>query len=678
MAVAVALVAGLASAGPVPIGAAGPSTGPAPLTGETRAATPGRGGDPVVLTGAALPTLRGRTPGEIVAFRWSGAAWQHVAVQVDERSMVDLGRIYGAPALGRTVLTYTDAGTFTGPDPDPSFDADDELVVRSADGGPRPPGFSEPTGVVTGSGVELSLTDPLGGGADAGSVFLFRRSGGLDPGAGRHDVDYSFSLLSGPYLSTYRTQDGPNPENSTVTAGSYRHHFSDRWLSDRLHVTVPGSSGVDILDRHKALFGPGICGRSEDTFNDAEGAFVANLEGPIRAIRSYIGANSGPYTQRTHVFYADREEIVTDLRVHTIPGVMDFFDYSPAAIGMRYANNRVAAGVTIDGNPDAVPTGPLAWELVDGPQGAIVTGHTLSSTAELDVGSWYEDDAASPTTQCTGDGDALGASGPRIEGTIPCTDVGCADRLRTVRRLLFQPPGVTPAAAASRATAAATPLAATVRPWVDRGSLERLVTAMYHDLLGRAPDDAGRAYWVDRLSHGESRAAVALALVRSSEGVGQVVRRLYQQALDRAPDAAGLTYWVGQVRAGRRTIDQVAAALYGADEGFEGGGITVEDRVSDLFLRILGRAAEPPAVEFWSERYEVIGPGGVALALHQSAESSRRRTAALYQRLLQRPPDPNGLAFWSSRTRGDGELTLAANLAGSSEYLTRAQSRTFD
>lgn len=122
----------------------------------------------------------------------------------------------------------------------------------------------------------------------------------------------------------------------------------------------------------------------------------------------------------------------------------------------------------------------------------------------------------------------------------------------------------------------------------------------------------------------------------------------------------------------------MAAALYGADEGFEGGGITVEDRVSDLFLRILGRAAEPPAVEYWSERYEVIGPGGVALALHQSAESSRRRTAALYQRLLQRPPDPNGLAFWSSRTRGDGELTLRANLAGSSEYLTRAQSRTFD
>ena len=63
----------------------------------------------------------------------------------------------------------------------------------------------------------------------------------------------------------------------------------------------------------------------------------------MRAIRSYIGANSGPLTQRDHIFYARREDIRTFLRVHAIPGVLDFFDYSSAAIGMTYRNNATPA-----------------------------------------------------------------------------------------------------------------------------------------------------------------------------------------------------------------------------------------------------------------------------------------------------------------------------------------------
>ena len=61
--------------------------------------------------------------------------------------------------------------------------------------------------------------------------------------------------------------------------------------------------------------------------------FVANRVGPVRAIRSWVGANSGPSTQRTVIAYPGREDIVSDLRVHQIPSVMDLWDYSDAAIG---------------------------------------------------------------------------------------------------------------------------------------------------------------------------------------------------------------------------------------------------------------------------------------------------------------------------------------------------------
>ena len=46
---------------------------------------------------------------------------------------------------------------------------------------------------------------------------------------------------------------------------------------------------LPILDGHKNVFVIGVCGpiAATNTFNDAEGAFVANVDGPVRAIRSY-------------------------------------------------------------------------------------------------------------------------------------------------------------------------------------------------------------------------------------------------------------------------------------------------------------------------------------------------------------------------------------------------------
>ena len=259
-------------------------------------------------------------------------------MQVDERKVVNFGTAYSGAANSVNVVGYADANTYAGADPNPMLDADDEIAFMARDTGGRPPSYSTPAGVVASTGVEVLVADPLELQAGTpllktGTAYLFRRSAALDPAAGKDYVDYQFQLASGDYKTTYKFQDGPNPENSTITTPYYQHHFGDRWMSDSIKVTAPGASGVDILDRHKNLFAPGNCGRSENTFNDAEGAFIVNKNGPVRAIRSYIGANSGPNTQREHIFYDRREDVRTFLRVHAIPGVMDFFDYSPEAIG---------------------------------------------------------------------------------------------------------------------------------------------------------------------------------------------------------------------------------------------------------------------------------------------------------------------------------------------------------
>ncbi len=419
----------------------------APMRNGTAAAAGGstltREEDPVVLTGADVPSLAGIAPGDLVAFRYD-TAWVQIPVQVDERDVKTFGTIYNnPPASTITALQYTDAGTFTGPDSNTTLDANDEIAFMAQDAGGVPPVFSTPGAVIPGSGVRISVSEPLAVG-QTGYVYLFRHDGSLDPGAGQAYVMYTFNLLSGGYKTTYTLGDTHplllgNPENSTVVTPNYSYHFGDRWQEDEMRVSVGGATNVDILDRHKALFAPGICGRSEDTFDGyintlpIEGAFVVNKSGPVRAIRSYVGANSGPLTEREHIFYARRQDIRTYLRVHAIPSVMDFIDYSPAASGMTYYNNLNTGGVSIDGVPDSVTAGPIQWQMATGAQGTVVqTAAFATNIAGFAYTSYYLDTSAPPAltgseAQCTGDGSAYGSSGvwvtPPPPG-IPCTDPG--------------------------------------------------------------------------------------------------------------------------------------------------------------------------------------------------------------------------------------------------------------
>ena len=429
--------------------------------------------DPLVLTGADMPTLIGAPPGRIVAFRHDGG-WLQIPVQVDERAVLDFGVVYDSTAIGYAVLTYNDTSTFAGADPDPGFDADDELVLMSGDAGAAPAGAPEPPGTLPGSGVELTLHDPILGGT--AYAYLFRSDGSLSPGVGIPPVTYVFDLLSGSYKATYNTRRGPNPENSSVTTAAYAVHFADRWIRDETRVTAGAATGVDILDRHKSMFGPGQCQRTEDTFSAGEGAFLVNRAGPVRALRGYVGANSGFTTLRIHRFYAAREDLLTVLRVHPIPGVMDVFDYAPAASGMVYRNDLDPAGVTVDGAPDAVTAGAIGWEMVSGAQGTLAMTHLLDTDiAGFTYTSYYLDSTSPPVAQCTGDAVAYGTSGFWRDSTIPNTDPAVFpiyNRFEVTRVIAYDAPGKDAVFAADRAAEARQPVSATAAPYAPNVAVE--------------------------------------------------------------------------------------------------------------------------------------------------------------------------------------------------------------
>jgi hypothetical protein len=239
-------------------------------------------------------------------------------------------------------------------------------------------------------------------------------------------------------------------------------------------VYAGSASGVDILDRHKNLFGPGVCQRSEDSFSAGEGAFFANIDGPVRGIRSYMGANSGPLTQRLHLFYEGRQDVTTFLRVHAIPGMMDMYDYSPAASGMTYTSSLNTGGVSIDGVPDSLAAGLPLWEMVTGAQGTLV----ITALVETDIAPflpsyYYNDDTTPSYTQCTGDDFEYAQSGTWMDFAIPNTDPISPpfNYLTGTRIVYYDPPGATVPDAEGRATRALTPLVVTLGPVSPTGLL---------------------------------------------------------------------------------------------------------------------------------------------------------------------------------------------------------------
>jgi hypothetical protein len=292
----------------------------------------------------------------------------------------------------------------------------------------------------------VTATDPLATN-QVGYVYLFHSATLTGGSAGTSGVNYTFSLDSGDYKATYKMGSGSlspnttwgfNPEHSTVVAPSYREDFGDRWLNDGMAVTFGSATGANILERthYYVTFG---CGRSEDTFdgaadNPGEGAFVVNLSGPVRAIRSYLGANSYKWTVNTDIFYPDRQDTVTELRGHAgLPGYGSADDYLTGTTGLKYSDPS-NSGTVIDGNNDSVTpitytTGspaPALWQLVTGAQGSVVTVRTLDTDISgLNVATVYQDRNPASPAQCTGDAAAWGQNGVNVTSpvnSVPITD----------------------------------------------------------------------------------------------------------------------------------------------------------------------------------------------------------------------------------------------------------------
>lgn len=202
---------------------------------------------------------------------------------------------------------------------------------------------------------------------------------------------------------------------------------------------------------------------------------------------------------------------------------------------------------------------------------------------------------------------------------------------------------------------------------------ERFITALYHSLLGRAPDAAGLAAWSSMLNGAVSRAQVALYIEQSGEYLADQVNSAFERYLGRPADPAALSAFVAMLGQGA-TLEQLDVAILSSQEYFETqGGGTNSGFLNALFQDTLGRPIDGPTETLFAELLTSgVSRGTVVLGVLTSVEYRQDLVNGLYEQYLHRPADSTALVGTLAQLElGQSPAQLASEILGSAEYFNR-------
>jgi Domain of unknown function (DUF4214) len=213
------------------------------------------------------------------------------------------------------------------------------------------------------------------------------------------------------------------------------------------------------------------------------------------------------------------------------------------------------------------------------------------------------------------------------------------------------------------------------------------VFALYHDVLGRAPDTSGFAFWTGELNAGRrTRFDVADSFLRSPEHVGQVVDQFYLQILRRSADTPGRQHWIDEIVSQRLTEAQVVLNFVSSPEF---ASQTRDDAVfvNQLYQRVLQRTDQvgsgttaPPGGTSQAEiDFQVMAlrsgtqtRDGMALAFLSSEEAAIKAMNEYFSTFFHRTPTASELqtrVAQLERFGGDPNF-IQAQFLSSAEYFT--------
>jgi streptogramin lyase len=210
----------------------------------------------------------------------------------------------------------------------------------------------------------------------------------------------------------------------------------------------------------------------------------------------------------------------------------------------------------------------------------------------------------------------------------------------------------------------------TVEFTTSRSPHQQYVVAVYEDVLGRAPDSGGLAYWTNLLDTGTAISSVAESISHSAEYYANfVIKPAYHTLLGRTADDAGVAYWTQRMQNGL-TDQELEAGFVASDEFFTNAGGTNIAWIDSIYKLLLGRSADTSGETYWNGQ---LTAGATRLEVAEriagSAENDTQLINADYLHYLGRAADPGGLSYWLQQfADGATNEDVVSGFTGSAEY----------
>jgi hypothetical protein len=210
----------------------------------------------------------------------------------------------------------------------------------------------------------------------------------------------------------------------------------------------------------------------------------------------------------------------------------------------------------------------------------------------------------------------------------------------------------------------------------DRGRIKKLyrdhiwIASMYRDLLRRPHADNELDGWVRLLLNGSpspSHEDLARGFGYSQEYSELLATELYNNILERAPDPGGLAYWTTMLAKGT-SYQTVLMSFLDSDE-FKATYPPPNRYVEALYRLVLGRVPDPQGLSGWVTSLDVVTPWIVASGFLHSDEYAKRLAREQYQQFLRRQPSVAEVQPWVDAVKnGVGLQEIVVGFLSSDEY----------
>lgn len=204
----------------------------------------------------------------------------------------------------------------------------------------------------------------------------------------------------------------------------------------------------------------------------------------------------------------------------------------------------------------------------------------------------------------------------------------------------------------------------------------RYVCRVYLDLLGRAADPSGKAFWLRKVDANPT-AAGRVGIIRKYQTTPEYNRRVvddvYKTFLKRNPDAAGQAFWAGKVRKGANP-DEIRAQVIGSGEYLTKSGGSSAGFAAAIYQQVTRTPATQAQINAVVAQ---INAGksrtSIAAALLATKAGDTATVQGIYERYLRRTPPAAEITFWVNKLQaGTTELKLVESTLSSNEYFNRS------